>query len=164
MEKNNFSNFLSKSGKMFALQERGVAMNLRLNNEGAALHIDLEAGVTNRKSSCYSMPVRTRGGLYKNNGWRSERVFTTVTGVKIQRINGRYQYNPPTLKFTCVRVLDRHFPDPRNPRLYATVQGCVDQLVDMVEDHLKGLEWEGTLSYLEMNLRIWHIPSPKISD
>ena len=101
------------------------------------------------KSSCYSMPVRTRGGLYQNNGWRSERVFTTATGVKIRRTNGRYQYNPPTLKFSSIRVLDRHFPDPRNPRLYAAVQGCVDQLVDMVEDHLQGLKWEGTLSYFK---------------
>ena len=124
-----------------------MATNSSLYNKGAALCIDLEAGIINGKSSCYSMPVRTRGGLYKNDGWRSERVFTTVTGVKIRRINGRYQYNPPTLKFSCIRVLDHHFSDPRNPRLYATVQSCVDQLVDMVKDHLKGLEWEGTLSY-----------------
>ena len=139
-------------------------MNSRLNDEGAALYIDLEAGIINRKSSCYSMPVRTRGGLYQNNSWRSERVFTTATGVKICRTNGRYQYNPPTLKFSCIRVLDHHFPDPRNPRLYAAVQGCVDQLVDMVEDHLQGLKWEGTLSYLENGFRNLTHPNSNISD
>ena len=97
------------------------------------------------KSSYYSMPVRTRGGLRVYPAWRGERVFQTPTGVKIRRVNGRYQYNPPTLKFTCVRVLDRHFPDPRDHRLYTHVQNCMDQLVDLVEAHLKGLEWEGML-------------------
>ena len=103
------------------------------------------ADVIEFKSSCYSMPVRTRGGLRVYPAWRGERVFQTPTGVKIRRVNGRYQYNPPTLKFTCVRVLDRHFPDPRDHRLYTHVQNCMDQLIDLVEAHLKGLEWEGTL-------------------
>ena len=71
---------------------------------------------------------------------------------------------PPTLKFSCIRVLDHHFPDPRNPRLYAAVQGCVDQLVDMVEDHLRGLKWEGTLSYLENEFRNLTRPNSNISD
>ena len=67
----------------------------------------------------------------------------TATSVKIRRVNGRYQYNPPTLKFACVRVLDRHFPDPRDGRLYTNVQNCLDQLVSLVETHLEGVEWEG---------------------
>ena len=78
--------------------------------------------------------------------WRGERIFQTPTGVKIRRVNGRYQYNPPTLKFACVRVLDRHFPDHRDHKLYTYVQSCVDQLVDLVETHLKGFEWEGMIS------------------
>ena len=164
MEKTISPIFSQKAGKCLPCKKRGAATNLRLYNEGAASCIDLEAGVINRKSFCYSMPVRTRGGLYQNNGWRSERVFTTATGVKIRCINGRYQYNPPTLKFSCIRVLDYHFPDPRNPRLYAAVQGCVDQLVNMVEDHLQGLEWEGTLSYFKNEFRHLTCPNSNISD
>ena len=95
------------------------------------------------KSSCYSMPVRTRGGLRIYPAWRGERVFQTPTGVKIRRVNDRYQYNPPTLKFTCVRILDRNFPCHRDHHLYAHVQSCVDKLVDLVEAHLNGFEWEG---------------------
>ena len=72
-------------------------------------------------------------------------MFQTPTGVKIRRMNGRYQYNPPSLKFSCVRILDRNFPDPRDHNLYKHVQSCMDQLVDLVEAHLKGLEWEGML-------------------
>ena len=89
------------------------------------------------------MPARTRGGLRVYPTWRGERVFQTPTGVKIRRVNGRYQYNPPTLKFACVRILDRNFPDPRDHHLYTHIQSCVDQLVDLVEAHLKGFEWEG---------------------
>ena len=103
------------------------------------------ADVIELRSSCYSMPVRTRGGLRVYPAGRGDRVFQTLTGVKIRRVNGRYQYNPPTLKFTCVRILDRHFPDPRDPELYTHVQNCMDQLIDLVEAHLKGLEWQGML-------------------
>ena len=96
-----------------------------------------------KNHSYFSMPARTRGGLRVYPRWRGERIYQTPTGVKIRRVNGRYQYNPPALKFASVRVLDRHFPDPRDPKLYTHVQSCVDQLVDLVEAHLKGLEWEG---------------------
>ena len=89
------------------------------------------------------MPTRTRGGLRVYLAWRGERVFQTPTGVKIRRVNGRYQYNPPTLKFACMRILDRDFPDPKDHKLYTHVQSCVHQLVDLVEAHLKGFEWEG---------------------
>ena len=89
-----------------------------------------------------------RGGLAIYPEWKGERVFMTATGVKIRRINGRYQYNPPTLKFASVRVLDRHFPDPRDGRLYTNVQQCLDQLVSLVETHLKGVEWEGINRYI----------------
>ena len=118
-------------------------MNSRLNSEGAALCIDLKVGIDYQKCYYYSMPVRMRGGLAIYPEWKGERVFMTATGVKIRRVNGRYQYNPPTLKFACVRVLDRHFPDPRDGRLYTNVQNCLDQLVSLVETHLEGVEWEG---------------------
>ena len=69
-------------------------------------------------------------------------------GVKIRRVNGRYQYNPPSLKFSCVRVLDHHFPDPATSRLYATVQSFLDQIIDKVEDRLKGLQGGGIVEHL----------------
>ena len=84
----------------------------------------------------------------QNHSWSGARVFTTALGVKIRRVNGRYQYNPPSLKFMCVRILDHHYPDPVTPKLYATVQGFLDQLIDKVEDHLEGLHEEGTLESL----------------
>ena len=89
------------------------------------------------------MPARTRGGIWRNDGWTGERVFSTPLGVKIRQVNGCYQYNPPSLKFSCVRVLDYNFWDPKNLRLYTAVQACVDKLVDMVEEHLVGVQWEG---------------------
>ena len=135
--------FLGCSRKCSPLQERGMATNSRLCGEGAALHNNLEVGIHYQKCYHYSMPVRMRGGLAVYPEWKGERVFMTATGIKIRRVNGRYQYNPPTLKFACVRVLDRHFPDPRDGRLYTNVQHCLDQLVSLVETHLKGVEWEG---------------------
>ena len=140
------SAFSGCSQKCSPLQERGMATNSRLQGEGVALYIDLETGVTHKKHYFYSMPARTRGGLWRNTDWRSERVFTTPTGVKICRVNGRHQYNPPTLKFSCVRVLDYNFPYQTNPKLYTHVQACVDKLVDLVEAHLNGTEWGGTIT------------------
>ena len=32
----------------------------------------------------------------------------TLAGVKVHRVDGRYRYQPPTLKFACVRVLDHN--------------------------------------------------------
>ena len=129
--------------KCSPLQERGAAADSRLYDKGAALCIDLETGLYYENYYYSSMPVRTRGGSLRNFNWQSTRVFTTALGVKIRRVNGRYQYNPPSLKFSCVRVLDHHFPDPSTPRLYATVQGFLDQLIDKVEDRLKGLQGGG---------------------
>ena len=94
------------------------------------------------------MPARMRGSLLGNHNWSGTRVFTTALGVKIRRVNGCYHYNPPSLKFMCVRVLDHHFPDPATPRLYATVQGFLDQLIDKVEDRLNDLHGEGIFESL----------------
>ena len=96
------------------------------------------------------MPARTRGGIWRREGWTGERVFSTPLGVKIRRVNGHYQYNPPSLKFSSVRVLDYNLRDPRNPRLYTAVQACVDKLVDMVEEHLEGAQWEGISNRLRL--------------
>ena len=43
----------------------------------------------------------------------STRIFMTPAGVKVQRVDGRYCYQPPTLKFTCIRVLNQHYPYSR---------------------------------------------------
>ena len=123
-----------------------------MSREGASLHYDLEAVVIKQNAYNSSMPIRMRGGLC--GVWQNARVFTTALGVKIRKVNGRFQYNPPSLKFMCVRILDHHYPDPVTPRLYATVQGFLDQLIDKVEDRLKGLHEEGTSeNFLHQNLK-----------
>jgi len=67
----------------------------------------------------------------------------TPMGVKIRRENGRYQYQPPSLKFTCVRVLDQNFPDKCDSKMYWGIQSCIDTLINTVENHLIDLELEG---------------------
>ena len=67
----------------------------------------------------------------------------TLAGVKVHRVDGWYRYQPPTLIFTCVRVLDHNFPDPRDSKLYTNVQLCIDELVNLVEVRVKGIEWGG---------------------
>ena len=67
----------------------------------------------------------------------------TPLGVKIRRVNGRYQYQPPSLKFMCVRVLDSNFPDKRDSKMYWGIQSCIDNLITAVENHLIDLELEG---------------------
>ena len=60
-------------------------------------------------------------------------IFTTVAGIKIRKVNGWYQYQPPSLKFSCTRVLDIKFPHQCDHKLYFNVQACLDNLVDEVE-------------------------------
>ena len=67
----------------------------------------------------------------------------TPVGVKVHMVDGRYRYQPPTLKFACVRILDHNFPDPRDSKLYTNVQLCLDELVNLVEVRGKGIEWGG---------------------
>ena len=84
--------------------------------------------------------ARTRGGLKG-----STRIFMTPAGVKVRRVDGRYRYQPPTLKFACVRVLDHNFPNSRDSKLYTNVQLCMDELVNLVEVRVKGIEWGGMI-------------------
>ena len=67
----------------------------------------------------------------------------TPAGVKVCRVDGRYQYQPPTLKFACTRILDHNFPDPGDSKLYTKVQLCLDRLINLVEVRVKGIEWGG---------------------
>ena len=128
---------------MFSSVTKGGGSSLKVAWGGGGLTYRPRGSYYYSKLNCYSMPAQTRGGIWRSEGWTGERVFSTPLGVKIRRVNGCYQYNPPSLKFSCVRVLDYNFRDPRNPRLYTAVQACVDKLVDMVEEHLVGVQWEG---------------------
>ena len=73
----------------------------------------------------------------------------TPAGVKVHRVDGRYRYQPPTLKFACVRILDHNFPDPRDNKLYTNVQLCLDELVNLVEVRVKGIEWGGMIKVVD---------------
>ena len=73
----------------------------------------------------------------------------TPAGVKVHRVDGQYRYQPPTLKFACVRVLDHNFPDSRDSKLYTNVQLCLDELVNLVEVRVKGIEWGGGIKVID---------------
>ena len=70
-------------------------------------------------------------------------------GVKVRRVDSQYRYQPPTLKFACVRVLDHNFPDPRDSKLYTNVQLYIDELVNLVEVRVKGIEWGGMIKVVD---------------
>ena len=80
--------------------------------------------------------AKTHEGLthtVPQNALETKRIFTTVAGIKIRKENGRYQYQPPSLKFTCTHTLDQNFPHLRDNRLYFNLQACLDNLLDEVE-------------------------------
>ena len=80
--------------------------------------------------------AKTCGGLTRAvpcNSLGTKRIFTTAAGIKIRKVNGQYQYQPPSLKFSCTQVLDMKFPHARDHKLYFNVQACLDNLVDEVE-------------------------------
>ena len=75
-------------------------------------------------------------------------MFQTPLGVKDRKVNGRYQYQPPTLKFSCVRILDMARSEGRD-HLYRDVQNCLEYLLEAVENRLFELDYTGNL---------WNIP------
>ena len=80
--------------------------------------------------------AKSQGGLTRavpHNSLGTKRIFTMAAGIKIRKVNGRYQYKPPSLKFSCTRVLDMKFPHPCDHKLYFDVQAFLDNLVDEVE-------------------------------
>ena len=92
--------------------------------------------------------AKTHGGLMRAvpcNLLGAKRIFTTAAGIKIRKVNGRYQYQPPSLKFSCTRVLDTKFPHPNDSKLYFNVQACLDNLVDAVEWKVNWEMFEGSL-------------------
>ena len=58
----------------------------------------------------------------------------------------------PTLNFACVRILDHNFPDPRDNKLYTNVQLCIDELVNLVEVQVKGIEWGGMIKVVDLEI------------
>ena len=90
----------------------------------------------------------------------------TLAGVKVCRVDGQYRYQPPTLKFACVRVLDHNFPDPRDSKLYTNVLLCIDELVNLVEVRVKGIEWGGMIKVVTLKLmKYWiYMTDPQAID
>ena len=81
-----------------------------------------------------------------HNSLFRKRILSTATGIKIQKVNGQYQYQPPSLKFTCTWVLDQNFPHPQDNRLYFNMQACLDNLVDEVKWRVNWEILEGSSS------------------
>ena len=52
----------------------------------------------------------------------STRIFMTPAGVKVRRVDRRYHYQPPTLKFTCIRVLNQHYRYPRSQKINEAIR------------------------------------------
>ena len=78
------------------------------------------------------------------NALGGRRIFTTAAGIKIRKANGKYQYHPPSLKFTCTCVLDQNFPHPKDNRLYFNTQACLDNLIEEVEWKVNWENLEGS--------------------
>ena len=101
--------------------------------------------------------AKTRGGLMRavpHNLLGTKQIFTTAAGIKIRKVNGWYQYQHPSLKFFCTRVLDMKFPHPCDNKLYFNVQTCLDNLVDKVEWRVNWEMLEGSFfqsSVLKLN-------------
>ena len=88
--------------------------------------------------------AHTRGG--KAKAVPPPRIFTTATGIKVQKVHGGYVYQPAPLKVSCYLALDQEQMTVRgqpNRRVYENVQKFVDQIINQVEDRLLGLEEQG---------------------
>ena len=97
--------------------------------------------------------AKTRGGLTRavpHNSLSGKRIFTMATDIKIEKVNGWYQYQSLSLKFTCTRVLDQNFPHLQDNRLYFNMQACLDNLLDEVEWKVNWEILEGS-SFKSMN-------------
>ena len=105
--------------------------------------------------------AKTHGGLMRavpHNSLGAKQIFTTAAGIKIRKVNGRYQYQPPPLKFACTQVLDKNFPHPSDSKLYFNVQACLDNLVDKVEWRVNWDTLEGSFfkpNGLKLDPKMW---------
>ena len=69
------------------------------------------------------------------------RVYMQPNGVKVQKMDGGYRYQPPSLKCITNLFLDETKPNVSpNVNLYQSVQKVVDRLIDLVEDKVLGLD------------------------
>ena len=76
------------------------------------------------------------------------RVYMQPNGVKVRRMDGSIIYQPPSLKCITTILLDKIQPHPTpNVHLYQSVQRVIDNLRNLVEDKLMGLETPGTQKF-----------------
>ena len=87
--------------------------------------------------------ARTRGGGAARPV-APPRVYMQPNGVKVRKMDGRYRYQPPSLKCITNLFLDKTKPNVSpNVNLYQSVQKVVDKLIDLVEDKVLGLDISG---------------------
>ena len=90
----------------------------------------------------------TRGG--KAKAVPPPQIFTTSTGIKVQKVNGGHVYQPASLKVSCYLTLDKNqvaIDGQPNRKLYENVQKFIDKIIDQVEDHILGLTEQGTHTF-----------------
>ena len=83
------------------------------------------SSITNRHRWCMA---HTRGG--KAKAVPPPRIFTTSTGIKVQKINGGHVYQPAPLKVSCYLALDwslAAISGQPNQKLYENVQKLIDK-------------------------------------
>ena len=87
--------------------------------------------------------AHTRGGITK--AVAPPRVYTTSTGIKVRKLNGKSIFQPASLKVSSYLVLDRYHDKKGQPRqrLYENVQTFLDSVIEQVEDHILGLDNTG---------------------
>ena len=95
--------------------------------------------------------------MARTRGWGVARsvvppqVYMQSNGVKVQRMDGGYRYQPPSLKFITNLFLDKTRPNASpNVNLYQSVQKVVNMLVDLVEDKDLGLDTPGIHMYFKL--------------
>ena len=75
------------------------------------------------------------------------RVYVQPNGVKVRWMDGGIRYQPPSLKCMTTILLDKIQPHSTpNVHLYQSVQKVVDNLRNLVEDKIMGLETPGIQS------------------
>ena len=87
--------------------------------------------------------AHTRGGITK--AVAPPRVYTTSTGIKVRKLNGKSIFRPASLKVSSYLVLDRYHDKKGQPRqrLYENVQTFLDSVIEQVEDRILGLDDTG---------------------
>ena len=87
--------------------------------------------------------ARTRGGTARPVA--PPRVYTTPTGIKVWKLNGKLIFQPASLKVSSYLALDKYYDKKGQPRrkLYENVQKFLDTVLDQVEDHILGIDNSG---------------------